>query len=109
MLKEKLQNISLAVKEVRRLRKECCDTKGDFLCTNVVYAESSVGDLFFDYGFDVSVPMFCSFYDAHKYCDNTECPNHNWNKNYIDLIKQLRIAKYLRNQAILDLFRAKRK
>lgn len=105
-MKEKIHNICIAGTNVCKIRKELRSVNRDFQCVgNMIVVNSFNGVHVVDNG---KLPK-CSCFDKAKPCGNLGCTHIVWNHNYIDLLNRLRVAKYERNQAILNLFRSRKK
>lgn len=101
MLKEKLDNISVAWRKVRCSRKKYHVFSRDFRC----YQHNANGDIVFVrnlYPYMVH-PMVCRHYYDDE-CPKLGCPSYCWNKKYFALRKSLHDARHARNIAILSLF-----
>lgn len=104
-LQEKIQDISFAIFVVRCLRQKYKYAKQHFHCHQDVKNTDVMVDNFSGGAHIIDVkPMRCFEYDSYTACDNSGCPNHNWNNQYVDLLKRFRVAKQDRNQKILNLF-----
>jgi hypothetical protein len=110
-LQEKIQDLSLAMFVVRSLRKKCRSANQHFVCNQdiqdiVVEIDEFSGGA---HVMEVNMPMRCQNYDAHAACNNADCPNRDWNNQYIDLLNRFWVARRARNQAILNLFKIRKK
>lgn len=95
-LKEKIAHI-------RFLRQQCDYANKNFRCNKDMVKIDDFG------GGAHIVSGRCPEYSAHMVCDKQDCPNHDWNKQYVSLLNRLRCAKHERNQAILNLFGIRQK
>lgn len=110
-LQEKIQDVSFAMFVVRSLRKKYRQANQNFVC----YQDKKDADIMLDdfvggaHIIDANMPMRCLQYDSYTPCSNSDCPNHKWNNQYVDLLNRFRTAKQERNQNILNLFRIRQK
>jgi len=108
MLSDKLLDLRFANFVVRDLRDSRDRERKDFRC---VSGERDIDVKVDNFGgahiVKVEVPR-CNDFDACKKCEK-DCPNHDWNNGYIDLLVRLRNARHDRNWAIINLFFVTRK
>ena len=105
MLSDKIWDLRLAMFVVQSLRQKRNKARRDFHCDKDAKGYEIKQDDFNGgaHLVEVNMPMRCGDYNAYQKCEK-DCPHHDWNNCYIELLARLRAAKHERNMAILGLF-----
>ena len=95
---DKFQEIKAKNASFKKLKDELRSEEHDFPCIESEY----------DY-YGMEFPRACRNYNILCACSVKECPHNKWNSQHINLLNRFWAARRARNQAILNLFRIKKK
>ena len=111
-MSNKLQNYFNACRDVRVLRVQYHEKSAYFECmfhTNWPHTDwyyTKGGDVVDEnlVGPQISYDScICASYKNGQRCNRTQCPNHDWNKNFNDLQLKLDVARIRRRAAFREL------
>lgn len=107
--KEKIQDIKTKNSDFKKLKYEVHLLERNFLCTEPGPSMAYETEPFVEYDYSVEFPRACRNYDMLCPCQVKDCPHNQWNHQYIDLLNRFWVARRARNQAILNLFKIRKK